>query len=117
MVYFVMSALAKAHQIASVMSTALGDGNLMMYLLHRNNDALLKTLLAEGMRLNIAVTNPFPYSAVLFMHRRITTVLLVVLLHQFAVLFAISAVRQVWTSGVSTGLFRFSWYRLTSLSA
>ena len=89
----------------------------MVYLLNRDKDALLETPLAEGMRLDIAVTNPFPCSAVLFMHIISTAVLLVVLLHQLSVLFTVSAVRQVRTSGVSTGLFWFSWHRLTSLSA
>ena len=69
MVYFVMTALAKTHQIASVMGAALWNGNLVVYLINRDKDALLEAPLTEGMRLNIAVTNPFPCSAVLFMHR------------------------------------------------
>ena len=116
-VYFVMTTLAKAHQIASVMSAALRDGNLVVYLFHRNKDALLEAPLAERMRLDITVTNSFPCSAVFFMHLRVTTLLLVVLLHQLAMLFAVSAIRQIRTAWVSTGLFRFSWHRLTSLSA
>ena len=78
----------------------------MVYLINKNKDTLLKAPLTKGMRLDIAVTNPFPCSAELFNYRRIMTVLLVVLLHQLTVLFAISAVRQIRTSGVSTGLFR-----------
>lgn len=40
--------------------------DLVVYLFHRNKDALFKALLTERVSLNIAVTNPFPCSAVLF---------------------------------------------------
>ena len=64
--------------------------DLVVYLFHRNKDALFKALLTERVSLNIAVTNPFPCSAVLFIHLRVTTVLLVVLLYQPAMLFQLS---------------------------
>ena len=81
-----------------------------MHLIDRNEDASLKALLAERMRFHISCTNASPSCSVLFMHVRVTTVPLIVFLHQFPVFLAVPPIREARASWVSTGLFWLSWH-------
>ena len=62
---FVMTGTAKAHQIASLVCSALGYRHLVMHLIHGNQYPMLKALFTERMLPDIAVTDAFPRSAIL----------------------------------------------------
>ena len=108
----VVTRAAEAHEIAPRMGTALRYWYDMMHLIHGSEDALLEALLAEWMRLHIAVTDAFPRSAVLLFAVRITAVLFVLSRHQLCMLLAVSAVRQLSASRIRTGVFWFPWHFL-----
>ena len=112
MMNLVVTRTAEAHEIAPRMGTALGYRHDVMHLIHGSENALLEALLAEWMRLHIAVSDAFPCSAVLLLAVRITAVLFVLSRHQLCMLLAVSAVRQLRASRIRTGLLRFPWHFL-----
>ena len=59
------------------MSTALRDGNDVVYLIHRSQPSFLETHLAERLRRSVAVTDTFPGSAVLLVYVRTAFVFVV----------------------------------------
>ena len=66
MVYLRVAGLAQTHEVLSCVSAALGNGQNVVYFLHRSQPTFLETHLTEGMLRRIAVTDAFPRSAVLF---------------------------------------------------
>ena len=95
MVYFVMTALAKTHEVAPIMCTSTRHWQDVMHLIHGSDDALLVAPLTKWMRLHVAVSDAFPCSAVLLFAVRITTVLFVLSRHQLCMLLAVPTVRKL----------------------
>ena len=106
---------AKAHQIVPCMSTALRDGNDVVYLIHGCQPSFLKTHLAERMRRSVAVTDSLPGSAVFLIYVRGAFVLVVLPAGGCFMLLAVLPIREVGTAGVGAGALWFSWHRFTSL--
>ena len=106
---------AKAHQIVPCMSTALRDGNDVVYLIHGCQPSFLKTHLAERMRRSVAVTDSLPGSAVFLIYVRTAFVFVVLPAGGRFMLLAVLPIREVGTAGVGAGALWFPWHRLTSL--
>lgn len=85
-----------------------------MYLLDGSDPSFLQALFAQRMLRSIAVTDSLPCSAVGLMDIGRTAVFVVLAVHQFSVFLTILAVRQLWTSGISTAALWFSWHFSTS---
>ena len=76
--YLIMAGAAQAHQIAPVVCAASAYGEDMMDFFCRNGSAILQAHFAKGMSRGIAVTDPLPGSAVLFVYSRSPFVQLVI---------------------------------------
>ena len=74
----------------------------MVNLLDGSESAFLKTHLAEGMLLCVAVADSFPRSAVGLVHFRGAFIFIVFLPCLFAVLLTVLSVCEVGTTGVGT---------------
>lgn len=98
--YFVVTALAEAHKVASCMGTSLRDRFDVMNLLDRGEFSFFQTHLAQRMLRSVAVTDTLPCSAVGFVYVWVTLVLVVTFPFHLPVFLAILSVRQVGTAGV-----------------
>ena len=111
-----MTANAQALQIAFVMGATICQGQNMMHQLCRLVPSFALTHLAERMAADVPVPNPSPPLIVAFVMVIATGKVLVVVLHQFAVIFAVTAlvVGQLWTAWVSawTLWFHGHWLHL-----
>ena len=87
-----------------------------MDLLGRRQLALLLTLLTERVRLDVAVTDALPASAVSFVGRRVAFVLVVLFVH-YLLMFGtvLPAVCEPTAAGVGAGTPGFIWHRFTTL--
>jgi hypothetical protein len=80
--------------------TALTDRKDVVNLLDGSESAFLKTHLAEGMLLCVAVTDSFPRSAVGLVHFWGAFIFIVFLPCLFAVLLTVLSVCEVGTTGI-----------------
>lgn len=82
-----------------------------MDLLRRRQLALLLALLTERVRLDVAVTDALPASAVAFIGLGVTLVLVVLFVHDLLVLGAVLLTHSEPTAaGVGAGTFWFVWH-------
>ena len=79
-----------------------------MDLLHRNQLSFLVAPLTEGMLRSIAVTNPFPCSAVTFLCVRGSAVSFVLLVDEFFVFLTVTPIGQLFAPRVTTGMLGLS---------
>lgn len=86
----------------------------MVYLIHGDKDSLLEAPLAEGVSLNIAVTNPFPCSAVTLARFVLSAVAFVLFVGKLCMLGAVAAMRKFRTVRVSTRVCGFGGHYLIS---
>ena len=101
--YLRVAGLAQTHEVLSCVSAALGNGQNVVYFLHRSQPPLLKTHLAERMLCRIAVTDAFPGSAVLAVDIDATLVFVVLAAFFYTVLFTKLSFAEVGTAGMGAG--------------
>ena len=114
-----MTRSTQRNQIASVVCSSFSQRLDVMDLLHRNQFSFLVAPLTEGMLRSIAVTNPFPCSAVTFLCVRVSAVPFILLVDEFFVflmLFTVTTVGKLRAPGVSTGMLWLSWHTERLLS-
>lgn len=105
-----VTTLTQSHQVIPVMCTTFSKWQLVVYLFNGYKHSLLVTLLAEGVGLDVAVTDAFPRSSVPSPRSRVTVVLLVTLVLFPLVFLAEPSFSKVGTTGVVAGVFCFSWH-------
>ena len=103
----VVTATAQRDEVVPCVGAAATDGYDVVDFLHRYGSTVTQTVLAQRVRLGVAVTDAFPRSSVLLMNIGTPLVSVVASAHLFLVLFTILTVSQVGTAGVSAGLHRF----------
>ena len=105
-----MAGYAERHQVAFVMCATLRNQLDVMHKCCENISALLFAHLTERMPCQVAVTNPAPRAAIPLMLIVATGKMLVMTLHNFFVLLAVTAfsVCKIRTSRHATGTFRLS---------
>lgn len=64
MVYLRVAGLAQAHEVLSCVSAALGNGQNVVYFLHRSQPTFLEALFTQRMLCGITVADTLPRSAV-----------------------------------------------------
>ena len=87
-----------------------------MDLFHRHNLSLGKALLAQRMLLRVRIPYSLPGSAVTSAGSRVATVLLVLLIGELLMLFAVPAVSKSRAAGVRTWMLWFCRHRVFLLS-
>lgn len=105
-----MAGSAEGHQILSCMSAALRNRDLVMHLCCRDNSAILLALLTKRVMADVAVTNPFPGSAILLVDVRGAFVFVVLPSGNSGMIFTVLSIRQPGTAGIVAGAFRFTWH-------
>ena len=110
MVNLVVAGPAQGHEIISGMSTTFGDWDLVMNLCRRNNSAVLLALLTKRMLTDVAVTNPFPGTAILLVDVRGSFVLVILVSGDCCMLFTVLLVRQPGAAGVRTRSLGLTWH-------
>lgn len=89
-----------------------------MYLFGRGERSLLLTLFAKRMRLDVAVADALPSTAVSFIGSGVTFVLVVLFVHCFLMLDTVLlAFSKPTAAGVSTGTLGFVGHRFISFGA
>ena len=76
----------------------------------RNNFAVLLALLTKRMQADVAVTNPFPCTAILLVDVRGTLVLVVLPAGNGNMVRTILSVRQSGAAWIGTGSLGFTWH-------
>ena len=103
-----MTGFTKSHQIASLIAAALRERKDVVDFFGRRQLALLLTLLAEGMQLDVAVTDALPAPAVAFVGLGIAFILVVLFVHDLLMLGTVLlAVCKPTAAGVGTGTLWF----------
>jgi hypothetical protein len=112
-----VTGFTESHEIALLVAATLGERKDVVYLFGRGKLILLLTFLTERMRLDVAVTDAFPCTAVSFVGCRVTFVLIVMFVHCFLMLGTVLlAFSKPTAAGISTGTFWFVGHWFTSLS-
>ena len=112
-----MTGFTKSHQIAFFIAATLGERKDVMDLFGRRQLALLLTLLAERVGLDIAVADSLPASAVAFVGLGVSFVLVVLFVHDLLMFSAVLlTLSEPTAAGVGAGTLWFIWHRYTSLS-
>lgn len=105
-----MAGSTQGHEILSGMGAAPRNRDFMMHLCCRDNSAVLLALLAKRMLTDVAVTNPFPGSAILLVDVRGTFVFVVLASGNSSMILTVLSVRQLGASGIGAGVLRFTWH-------
>ena len=79
-----------------------------MNLCRRNNSAILLALLTKRVLADVAVTNPFPGTAILLVDICCTFILVVLLSCYGFVFLTVLSIREVGTAGIGTGALGFA---------
>lgn len=88
----------------------------MVDLFSRRQLALLLTLLAKGVQLDVAIADALPASAVAFVGLRVSLVLVVLFVHDLLMLGAVLlTLSEPTAAGVGAGTLWFIWHGFTSL--
>ena len=105
-----MARYAERHQIALIMCAAVGERSNVMHKRRKNISALFFAFLAERMPCQVTITNPAPRAAVSGVLIIPTREVVVVLLHDFLMHLAITALSicKIRTSRHATGALWFS---------
>ena len=75
-----------------------------------DNLSFLFALLTKRMLADVAVTNPFPGSAILLVDVRGAFVFVVLPSGNSGMIFTVLSIRQPGTAGIGAGAFRFTWH-------
>ena len=89
----------------------------MMNLCRRNNSAVLLALLTKRMKTDVAVSNPFPGTAILLVNVWGAFVFVVLASGNSSVIFTVLSVRELGASGIGTRSLGFLWHYFTSFRA
>ena len=112
-----VTGFTKSHQIASLIAAALRERKDVVDFFGRRQLALLLTLLAEGMQLDVAVADALPASAVAFVGLGVALVLVVLFVHDLLMLGTVLlTLSEPTAAGVGAGTLWFIWHGFTSLS-
>ena len=112
-----MTGFTESHEVAFLVAAAFGEREDVVNFLGRRQLALLLTLLAERVRLDEAVTDALPASAVAFVGLGVTLVLVVLFVHDLLMLGTVLlTLSEPTAAGVGAGTFWFVWHGFTSLS-
>lgn len=95
-----VAGLTQAHQIVPYVSAAFGNGQNVVYFLHRSQLPFLETLFAQRMLCGVAVTDAFPRSAVLFIDVCAALVFVVLSTFLHTVLFTKLSLTKIGAAGV-----------------
>jgi len=98
-----VAGLTETHQVVPCVSAAFGNGQNVVNFLYRSQPTFLETHLAEGMLRRIAVTDPFPRSAVLAVDIGAALVFIVLAAFLHTVLFTKLSFTEVGAAGVRAG--------------
>jgi len=111
-----VTGFTESHEVAFLIAAAFGEREDVVDLLGRRQLALLLTLLAERVRLDEAVTDALPASAVAFVGLGVTLVLVVLFVHDLLMLGTVLLTYSEPTAaGIGTGTFGFVGHWFTSL--
>jgi len=112
-----VTGFTKSHEIALLVASAFGEREDVVYLFSWSETALFLALLTKRMRLDVAVTNAFPSTAVSFVGGRVTFILVVMFVHCLLMLGTVLLTFSKPTAaGISTRTLWFVGHRFTSLS-
>ena len=112
-----MTGFTKSHQIALFIAAAFGKRKDVVDLLGRRQLALLLTLLAKGMQLDVTIADALSASAVAFVGLGVAFVLVVLFVHDLLMLGAVLlTLSEPTAAGVGAGTLWFIWHGFTSLS-
>jgi hypothetical protein len=89
------------------MCAAFTQWKLVMDFLHQNQRSTLVTQFTERMLCSILVTDSFPGSAVSFLCRPFTAILLIIMIHQSLMLRTIPSVCKIRAATIITRMFWF----------
>jgi hypothetical protein len=107
--------LTKSHEVTLLVASALGKREDVVYLLGGCERSLLLAILAERVRLDVAVTNTLPGAAVSFVGIGVAFMLVVAFVHDLLMLGTVLLTHgEPTAAGVSTGTLRFVGHRVTS---
>jgi hypothetical protein len=113
-----VASFAKGHKVPRIIAAALGEREDVVDFLGRRQLALLLTLLTKRMRLDKAVADSLPASAVTFVGLGVPLVLVVLFVHDLLVLGTVLlTLSEPTAAGISTGTLRFVGHWFTSLRA
>ena len=114
-----MARYAERHQIALVMCAAVREGLDVMHELRDDVSALLFAFLAERIPRQVSISNPAPYATIPLVLIVPTREVVIVPLHRFLVLLAITAfsICKIRASCHAAGTLRLSRHRFTSSTA
>ena len=108
--YLRVTSFAQGHKVVPCMSAAFGDGDLVMNFHSRNNFAVLLALLTKRMKTDVAVSNPFPGTAILLVDVWGAFVFVVLPSGNSNMIFTVLSVRQLGASGVGTRTLGSTWH-------
>ena len=109
-----VAGLAQTHEVLSCVSAAFGNGQNVVYFLHRGQPTLLEALFTQRMLCGVAVTDALPRSAVLAVDIGTALVFIVFAAFLRAVLLTELSVAEVGTAGVGAGSEWSLWHSFTS---
>ena len=98
--YLCVAGLAQTHEILSCVSAALGNGQNVVYFLHRSQPTFLETLFAQRMLCGVTVTDALPRSAVLAVDIGTALELIIFAAFLHAVLLTELSITEVGTAGM-----------------
>lgn len=105
-----VTGLTQSNQIATIMSSALRQWNLMMHFLCLHKNSLAVTNFTKRMFAYKFVSDTFPSSAVPTAYSRISVVLLVALVLFLLMLLTKPSVCQLWATRITARSLRLSWH-------
>jgi hypothetical protein len=111
-----VTGFTKGHEIALLIAAAFGEWKDVVDFLCGCQLTLLLAFLAERVRLDVAVTDSFPASAVALIGLGVTLVLVVLFIHDLLMLGTVLLTcSEPTAAGVGTRTFWFIWHWFTSL--
>jgi hypothetical protein len=111
-----VTGFTKSHEIAPLIASAFGEREDVVYLFSWSQSSLLFALLTKRMRLDVAVTDAFPSTAVSFVGDRVTLILVIMFVHCLLMLGTVLLTFSKPTAaGISTRTLWFVGHHFTSL--
>ena len=111
-----MTGFTKSHEVTLLITSALGEGEDVVYLFGGSEPALFLALLTKRMRLNVAVTDAFPSTTVSFVGYRVAFILVVMFIHCLLMFGTVLLTFSKPTAaGISTRTLWFVGHHFTSL--
>jgi hypothetical protein len=113
-----MTGFAKGHEVLRVTAAAFRERKNVVNFLGRRQFALLLAFLTERVRLDVAVTDTLPRTAVSFVGSRVALVLVVAFVHDLLMLGTVLLTHGKPTAaGVGAWALGFVWHEFTSSRA